>query len=129
MTLTAKLAPPVMIGLPRESCAAMRKDAASPATAEVSPSPVAWQHARDTCTAHAALERKVIQPAYANNILLQEHIPTLGLQATYQRNSGADVAEGLMQRKRMCRRTSVAEEASVKGHPGIKAPLSMAVTL
>ncbi len=52
-----------MIGLPRESCAAIRKDAASPATAEVRPSPVAWQHASDTCTAQAAYHSNGIQPA------------------------------------------------------------------
>ncbi len=34
-----------------------------------------------------------------------------------------------MQQMHVCRRTSVAEDASVKGHPGTKAPFSMAVTL
>lgn len=47
--MTENLAPPVMMGLPLASCAAMRKAATWPATAAASPAPLAWQHASATC--------------------------------------------------------------------------------
>jgi len=42
--VTEKLPPPVMMGLPLASCAAMRKVATWPAVAAASPAPLAWQH-------------------------------------------------------------------------------------
>ena len=44
-----KWAPPAMAGLPRLSCAAIRRDAGSPATADVRPAPVTWQQLKSTC--------------------------------------------------------------------------------
>lgn len=43
VTLTVNSAPPVMMGLPLASCAAMRNEQTWPASADVSPEPLAWQ--------------------------------------------------------------------------------------
>jgi hypothetical protein len=43
VSLTVKLAPPVMMGLPLASWAAMRNEHTWPASADVSPEPLAWQ--------------------------------------------------------------------------------------